>query len=166
MSRKFPKKVRKEFKRRQVAAEAFVEAWTTSGLSHSLITDYSCYLNCDEAKTYANLMRAFGYTETAEQIIADHSEDCDEPETHYPTDVWTVDVEAYSFGQPERYSWTLVVGAPHPNEAKEQAIDAVRAYLRREGLWIDGMYVFEREIVPGVPGSFALYDWTDLRKAA
>jgi hypothetical protein len=166
MSRKYPKKVRKAYAAKLKAADAFVEAWTTSGIASTLIHDYSCFFNCGEAKAYSDLMRSFGYTYTAEQIIADHSEDCDEPEIHYPTGVWTVDVEAYPFGQPERYSWTFAVEAPHPNDAREKAIGAARAHLRREGLWVDGMYVFEREINPGVPSSMALYTWTDLREAA
>ncbi|MFI0553447.1 hypothetical protein [Streptomyces scabiei] len=163
MSRKYPKKVRKEFKRKLAAAEAFVETWTNSGLSYSLITDYNCTLGCDEAKTYAELFRAFRYSNTAAQIIADHSEDCDYLTEHYDTDVWTVDVDAHGFQGQEPLSWTLVVNAERPNEAIGKAEDAARKHMEREGR--QG-YWLSSEVVPGVPASTALHTWTDLREAA
>ena len=171
MSRKYPKRVRKEFARRLKAAEAFVETWTNSGLASTLVTDYSCTLTCEEAKTYAGLMRAFGYNNTAAQIIADHSEDCDDLAVHFDTDVWTVDVEVNTFvpalkAEVRDLGWTLVVNAEHPNEAGNKAEEAVTAHMQEKGLLKAGMWVTAAEIKPGVPASMALYPWTDIRQAA
>ncbi|MFI2607741.1 hypothetical protein [Kitasatospora sp. NPDC018619] len=56
------------------AADAFVECWTDSGLASSLISDYTT-LCCDEAETYADVFRAFGYVNTADLIISGHADD-------------------------------------------------------------------------------------------
>ncbi|MFF8629706.1 hypothetical protein [Streptomyces werraensis] len=172
MSRKYPKKVRKEFARKLAAAEAFVETWTNTGLASSLITDYTCTLTCEEAKTYSALMRSFGYVNTASSIIADHCEDCDVPSEHFDTDVWTVDVGAMTFDPKLKQEvadlgWTLVLNAEHPREAEAKAEDAVRAHLHANGLTLKpGVFINVSEIKPGEPGSLALYDWIDMREAA
>ncbi|MEV3860691.1 hypothetical protein AB0J38_41080 [Streptomyces sp. NPDC050095] len=169
MSRKYPKKVRKEFKRKLAAAEAFVEAWTNSGLASTLITDYTCTLMCEEAKTFAGLMRSFGYHNTAAQIIADHCEDCDDLEYHFTTDVWTVDVEVQTFNPDlkaaaEDFAWTLVLNAERPNEARGKAEAAVTDHMKGQGLLKPGMFVTATDVRSGFPASTALYSWTDLRE--
>jgi hypothetical protein len=171
MSRKYPKRVRKEYARKLAAAEAFVKTWTNTGLASTLITDYSCTLTCEEAKAYADLMRSFRYPNTAAQIIADHCEDCDQPEEHFDTNVWTVDVEVNTFfpelkAEVEELGWTLVVNAEHPNEAGNRAEEAVTAHMQKEGLLKSGMWITSAEIKPGVPASTTLHAWSDIREDA
>jgi len=80
MSRKYTKAAKRRDRAQLAAAEAFVETWADSGLSYELIDGYTCTLGCDEAEAYAGIFRSFGYTSTADQIIADHAEydECDE----------------------------------------------------------------------------------------
>jgi hypothetical protein len=61
------------------AAEAFVEQWTDSQLAEELPWQFE--LTCSEAETFSELFRAFGYPNTADEIIADHAQanaDCSE----------------------------------------------------------------------------------------
>lgn len=162
MSRKYPKKVRKEFARKMKAAEAFVDAWTNSGLASSLITDYSCTLGCDEADTYSDLFRSFGYTWTADQILADHGEDCDTPHFHESKGVWTFTVEA-EFMDGEKDEWQIVADGSGA-DAECTATRFVRTKLQERGMRV--VWVTAVEVEAGAPSSTALYDWTDLRKTA
>jgi hypothetical protein len=162
MSRKYPKKVRQEFARKLKAADAFVDAWTTSGLAYDLIPNYDCTLGCEEAKTYADLFRVFEYTNTAEQILADHGESCETPHYHEPQGVWTFDLEA--FGRYRIGEWTVVADGKDGSEAEERAKEFVRNRLKDQ--YASYIRVEVQDVESGVPGSTALYSWTDLRKAA
>ncbi|WP_326827448.1 hypothetical protein [Streptomyces sp. NBC_01751] len=166
MSRKYPKKVRNEFKRKLAAADAFVEAWTTSELSYRLIPDYDCTLGCEEAMTYADLFKSFGYTNTAEQILADHGESCETPHYHEPQGVWTFDITAggpavENVDDPE---WTIVADGKDGAEAEDRALTFLKAQLKKK--YPGHLYLRVDDVESGVPGSFALYHWTDIRKAA
>jgi hypothetical protein len=166
MSRKYPKKVRNEFKRKLKAAEEFVESWTNSGLASTLITDYGCTLCCDEAEKYADLMRAFKYTETAEGILADHGEDCDTPHYHEPAGVWTFTIVAEGpavegIDEPE---WTIVSDGKDGAEAEDRATTFLRNQLKAK--YPGYLYLITAEVESGAPGSLTLYPWTDIRKAA
>ncbi|MFJ9900227.1 hypothetical protein ACIQPR_43555 [Streptomyces sp. NPDC091280] len=166
MSRKYPKKVRNQHRRRLAAADAFVESWTNSGLSHELITDYTCTLGCDEAITYSGLFRAYGYDGTAESILADHGEDCDNPHHHEPQGVWTFTIDAHGpavevIEDPE---WTVVADGKDGAEAEERATRFLRTQLKKQ--YPGYFYVRVIDVENGTPGSTALYAWTDIRKAA
>jgi hypothetical protein len=164
MSRKYPKKVRKEFKRQQAAAEAFVEMWTDTGLAWSLISDYSCTLTCGEAEKYADLMRAFKYTETAEGILADHGEDCDTPHYHAPQGVWTFTLQPGGNEAEGEGEYTVVADGKNGADAEERAKSFLRAHLKQKYktyFWVEVV-----EVENGAPGSLTLYNWTDIRKAA
>jgi hypothetical protein len=161
MSRKYPKKVRNEHKRKLKAADAFVRAWTESGLSSTLIHDYNCFLNCGEAESYSGLFRAYGAPDTAESILADHSEDCDTPHYHKAQGVWTFTVEAH-FASGESDEWTVVADGSG-EQAEDRAKQWVRDALRAQGAAV--MYVLASESGEGTPGSLPLYDWIDIRKA-
>ncbi|WP_435270949.1 hypothetical protein [Streptomyces sp. 1222.5] len=166
MSRKFPKKVRNEFKRQQAAAEAFVETWTDTGLAWSLITDYSCTLTCSEAEKFAGLMRAFKYTETAEGILADHGEDCDTPHYHQPQGVWTFTIEAHgpAVAGIEDAEWVIVADGKSGADAETRAETFLRNQLKKK--YPGHFYVTVNEVENGTPSSMALYPWTDIRLAA
>jgi hypothetical protein len=164
MSRKYPKKVRKEYAAKLKAADAFVEAWTDSGLAWSLITDYSCTLNCGEAETFADLMRAFKYTETAEGILADHGEDCDTPHYHASQGVWTFTLQPGGNEADGEGEYTVVADGKNGADAEDRAKEFLRAHLKQRYktyFWIEVV-----EVEDGTPGSTALYSWTDMRKAA
>jgi hypothetical protein len=164
MSRKYPKKVRKEYAAKLKAADAFVEAWTTSGLAWSLITDYSCTLNCGEAETFADLMRTFKYTETAEGILADHGEDCDTPHYHAPQGVWTFTLQPGGNEADGEEEYTIVADGKNGADAEDRAKGFLRAHLKQKYktyFWIEVV-----EVEDGAPGSTTLYSWTDMRKAA
>ncbi|MFF1908594.1 hypothetical protein [Kitasatospora sp. NPDC058218] len=75
------------------AANAFVEAWTTSGLAYELVGYYDCTLTCSEAESMADLFRAFGYENTADDIIASHSESDECGDSHHSCDDCTSDDE-------------------------------------------------------------------------
>lgn len=160
MSRKYPKKDRKQHKARLAAAAAFVEAWTTSELSYNLIPVHHCPLNCAEAETYAGLFRAYDYPNTADQILEDHGETCDGP---HASQVWQVDIEACGV-EPDA-SWTIVADGKRRSEAETRAKEWLRRHLR-------GKFAgrrFELTVMDtslGVPSPTALYSWVDLRKAA
>ncbi|MFI8815704.1 MULTISPECIES: hypothetical protein [unclassified Streptomyces] len=163
MSRKYPKKVRKEFARRLKAAEAFVEAWTTSELSYSLIPDYDCTLGCEEAMTYAGLFRAFGYPETAEQILADHRESCISQHFHEGPGVWTFGISVGGTDVPAGTEYTIVAGGKNGAEAEDRAREFLHRKVREEYPFY---YIEVEDVEVGVPGSTALYAWTDIREAA
>ncbi|MER6102422.1 hypothetical protein ABT115_08845 [Streptomyces sp. NPDC001832] len=168
MSRKYPKKVRKEYAAKLKAAEAFVESWTTSELSHNLIKDYDCVLGCEEAKTYAGLFRTFGYPNTAEQILADHGEGCENPHYHEPQGVWTFTIRVggpavKEIGEPDP-AWTIVADGKNGEEAEERATEFLRRKIKEE--YSAFFYIEVDEVENGVPGSTALYSWTDIREAA
>ncbi|MEV5677437.1 hypothetical protein [Streptomyces sp. NPDC052179] len=164
MSRKYPKKYRKEQAAKLKAAEAFVESWTTSGLASTLIPDYSCTLGCEEAITYGALMRAFGYPSTAETILADHGEDCDTPHYHECGGVWTFTLQPEGVAE-EEGGYTIVADGANGAEAEDRAREFLRSELKAKYrsyyYWIN-----VEEVESGVPSSTALYSWTDIRKAA
>lgn len=156
------RKNKKLRKKRLAAAEAFVEAWTDSGLAYNLIPDYGCTLGCSEAKTYAGLLRAFGYENTADQILADHGEDCDNPHYHEPNNVWTFTLEAKGVNVEEDASWVIVADGKDGQEAEGRAWKYLTDQLQKE---IEGYFwVRVIDVASGVPGSLALYSWTDIRK--
>jgi hypothetical protein len=62
-------------------ARTFAETW--ADLLTSLPDDYTCHLNCAEADTAAELLRAFGYEETAASLIRAHAEHDEPGETHH-----------------------------------------------------------------------------------
>jgi hypothetical protein len=162
MSRKYPKKVRNEFKRKLKAADAFVETWTNSGLADSLIVDYDCTLGCEEANTYSGLMRAFGYVNHAESIIADHGEDCDHPHAHDFRGVYTFSFDSRLI---ESDGWTIVMDGKNGLDAETQARDFLADALRKAhrkffGSWTDIDLI---DVESGVPSCMALYSWTDAR---
>lgn len=160
MSRKHPKKVRKLYQARLKAAEAFVESWTTSELSYSLIPDYECTLTCENATTYAGLFRAFGYTNTAETILADHGEDCDNPHYHQPQGVWTFTIEV--FGRYHIGEWVVVADGKNGAEAEERATEYLRNKLK--DMYVSQLRFRVNNIESGIPTSTALYNWTDIRE--
>jgi hypothetical protein len=163
MSRKYPRKVRKQYQARLKAAEAFVESWTTSGLAWSLITDYSCTLGCEEAETFAGLFRSFGYDNTAETILADHGEDCDTPHYHSPQDVWTFTLLVFVR---DSYiaEWAIVADGKNGMEAEERAKGFLRNSLKPK---YEGYIRVEvGEVESGVPAPTALYSWTDIREGS
>jgi hypothetical protein len=162
MSRKYPKKVRKEFAAKLKAAEAFVESWTTSELAALLITDYGCTLGCQDAKTFAGIFSAFGYPNYAECILADHGEDCDNPHYHEPQGVWTFDLTA--FGRYRIGDWTVVADGKDGADAEERAKEFVRNRLKDQ--YASPIHVRVNDVENGTPSSMALYNWTDIRKAA
>lgn len=167
MSRKYPKKTRKQFAAQHKAAEAFVEMWTDSGLASELITDYDCTLTCGEANAFAALMRSFNYENTADQIIADHAEDDDcGAEHHTQCKVWTFTFELK--GYKDESSWTIVADGTDQQDAEKGARSALRKGLKKK---IPDEFEFARawsyvslwEAEFGVPTSTALYTWTDAR---
>lgn len=66
---------------RFAASEAFVECW--ADLLMSLPDDYACHMTCIEANLAADLLRAFGMTEHAEELIVAHAEHDEEGDLHY-----------------------------------------------------------------------------------
>ncbi|WP_433332479.1 hypothetical protein [Spirillospora sp. CA-294931] len=63
------------------AARDFVEVWAEE--AQTLPCDYGCTMTCSEAETLAILLRAFGKTEVADSMLAEHAE-YDEPgDMHY-----------------------------------------------------------------------------------
>ncbi|MFF4245206.1 hypothetical protein ACFYY2_12115 [Streptomyces sp. NPDC001822] len=164
MSRKYPKKFRKEQAEKLKAADAFTDAWMTSGLAYSLISDYSCTLTCEEAMTYACIFRAFKYPDTAEQILADHGEDCDNPHYHEDQGVWTFTLQPGGNEADGEGEYTIVADGRDGSDAEERAKEFLRRKLKQKYktyFWID-----VQEVEAGVPGSTALYSWTDIREAA
>ncbi|MGW5773135.1 hypothetical protein ACWEVY_28785 [Streptomyces longwoodensis] len=166
MSRKYPKRVRKELQRQQAAAAAFVKEWTHSGLASGLIDDYSCTLTCGEAETYSGLFRSFGYHGTADSILADHGEDCDTPHYHAKNGVWTFTIAACgpAVAEVEDPEWVIVADGKNGAEAEDRAESFLRRQLAQK--YPGYFYVSTAEVEDGVPSSTALYHWIDLRKAA
>ncbi|MVO87448.1 hypothetical protein GPA10_22455 [Streptomyces sp. p1417] len=163
MSRKYPKKIRKEFKRKLAAAEEFVEVWMNTGLSSSLITDYSCTLTCAEADTYAGIFKEFGHPDTAATILADHGEDCDSPHFHEPRGVWTFEIEANgrAVDHLDNPTWTVVADGENGARAECRALEFLRKELRKE--YTHDFWFWVQEAESGVPGSTAIYSWLDAR---
>ncbi|WP_328377062.1 hypothetical protein OHB13_11970 [Streptomyces sp. NBC_00440] len=164
MSRKYPKKVRKEFARKLAAADAFVDAWTTSGMASTLIPDYDCPLGCSDAMTFAALLRAFGYVNTAEEILADHGEDCDYPHYHVGRGVWTFTLQPGGYDAESEGEYTVVADGESGAHAEFQATEFLRRKLKER--YKTPVWIRVEEVESGVPASTALYAWTDLRKAA
>ncbi|WP_340376625.1 hypothetical protein U5640_16905 [Streptomyces sp. SS7] len=161
MSRKYPKRVRKELGRKLAAAEAFVEAVTTSGCA----ADIEFY-SCEDAERYAAMLRVFGYVNYAEDAIADHKTECAEPHRHQLDGVWTFDIRAGgpAFDGVEDPEWTVVADGKNGAEAEGRAKLFVEAELKkRHSLYF---WLTVTEVENGVPSPLALYDWTDIRKAA
>ncbi|MFJ7329008.1 hypothetical protein ACIQVN_22550 [Streptomyces cyaneofuscatus] len=164
MSRKYPKKFRKEQAAKLKAAEEFTDAWMTSGLSYNLLPDYDVALGCEEAETYAGLFNAFKYPNTAEQILADHSEGCCQPHYHAGKGVWTFVVSARGANAPTDTEYTIVADGPDGLAAEIRAEEFVLGELREKfGPYV---HVLTEDVTEGVPGSTALYAWTDIRKVA
>lgn len=159
MSRKFTKAMKRQMALRLQVAEAFVEAWTTSGLAATLAVDYDCTFGCENAKTFASLMKTFGYPSTAETILADHGEDCDNPHYHEPQGVWTFSLTAY--GRYRIGEWTIVADGKDGEEAEERAKEFVRSRLKDQ--YVSHIRVVVDEVENGVPSSTALYSWNDIR---
>jgi hypothetical protein len=63
------------------AAATFVEVWAE--LLPALPDDYTCHLNCAEADTAAELLRAFGHTEAAASLMKAHAEHDDPGDAHW-----------------------------------------------------------------------------------
>ncbi|MDI3386921.1 hypothetical protein QIS99_12015 [Streptomyces sp. B-S-A8] len=63
------------------AATAFVDAW--QHLAPTLTYDYECHLQCSEANTLAELFRAFGRQDVADEVIAAHAEHDEPGDSHY-----------------------------------------------------------------------------------
>lgn len=163
MSRKYPKKFRKEQAAKLKAAEAFTDAWMTSGLAYTLITDYSCTLTCDEAETYAGIFRAFMYPDTSEQILADHGEDCDSPHYHAGQGVWTFTLQPGGNEADGEGEYTIVADGKDGSDAEERAKEFLRRELQKK--YSTYFYIRVEEVEAGVPGSTALYSWSDIREA-
>ncbi|MFF9649708.1 hypothetical protein [Streptomyces sp. NPDC014622] len=165
MSRKYPKKFRKEQARKLKAAEAFVEAWATSELASNLITDYDCQIGCEEANTFADLLRSFRYVITADQILADHGEYCEYPHAHDFRGVYTFSFDSRLI---ESDGWTIVANGKDGLDAESKARDFLADRLREAhgkffGPWTDINLI---DVESGVPGSTALYSWTDIREVS
>ncbi|MFJ5066498.1 hypothetical protein ACIQC7_08785 [Kitasatospora sp. NPDC088556] len=56
------------------AADAFVETWTDSGLAWTFLGNLDTTLSCREAEAIAELFHAFGYVNTAADIISEHAD--------------------------------------------------------------------------------------------
>lgn len=146
-------------KKQLAAAEAFVDAWITSGLAYTLISDYNCTLGCEEAETLAGLFRAFKYQNTATSILEDHSEADECGNQHHLCSSWTFDVVLIEVKGGE---YTIVADGDDVKEAEAKA----RAYMRGliEENWPGrdvGVILSGAEL--GAPGETSLYAWIDAR---
>lgn len=164
MSRKYPKKFRKEQAAKLKAAAAFTDAWMTSGLSYNLLPDYDISLGCEEAETYAELFHAFNYPHTGEQILADHRQGCCHPHYHGGKGVWTFVISARGTDIPADTEYTIVADGPDGVAAEIRAEDFLLGELRDK--FGPGVHVLTEDVEEGVPASTALYAWTDIRKAS
>lgn len=164
MSRKYPKKVRKEFQRKLKAADAFVDSWTTSELPSNLGGDYGCYLTCTEAETFAELLRAFRYPNTAAEVLSNHAQNCETPHHHKGQGVWTFTISVGGDGVPDDTEYIVVADGKNGEEAEERATEYFRPRCRRQ--YGPFAYIDVSEVEDGIPSSTALYSWIDLRKAA
>ncbi|MFC9591544.1 hypothetical protein ACFTUC_17360 [Streptomyces sp. NPDC056944] len=165
MSRKYPKRVRKEFARKLKAAEAFTDRWMTTGLAYSLISDYDCTLTCGEAETMADLFRIFQYPDTAEQILSDHGEDCDTRHYHEKRGAWTFTFQVKASGWKvgdEFPEYTVVANGADGGEAEARAEKQLRKLLVPEHKHYFWTELLEAET--GIPSSTALYSWIDARE--
>ncbi|MFB6654856.1 hypothetical protein ACFCZ4_06735 [Streptomyces microflavus] len=164
MSRKYPKKFRKEQAVKLKAAEEFTDAWMTSGLAYNLLPDYDIALGCEEAEAYAKLFDAFNHASTAERVLADHKEGCCHPHYHDGKGVWTFVISARGANLPADTEYTIVADGPDGVSAEIRAEDFLLGELRKNfGPFV---HVLTEDVENGVPGSTALYSWTDIRKAA
>jgi hypothetical protein len=146
-------------KKQLAAAAAFVDAWTTSGLAYSLISDYGCTLTCEEAESMAGLFRAFQYPNTADSIVEEHSEVDQCGDTHHQCPSWTFDVALVGVKGGE---FTIVADGYDVKEAEAKA----RAHMhglaeqnwpgREVGVILTGAD-------EGAPGETSLYSWIDAR---
>ncbi|MGW3063862.1 hypothetical protein ACWDA8_10150 [Streptomyces sp. NPDC001130] len=159
MSRKYPKKVRKEFARKLATAEAFVESVTTSGTAGDVELG-----NCGDAESYAALLRAFGYTNYADDAMGNHKVDCIELHRHDFDGVWTFDFNIHGPQVPEDTSYTVVMDGATGAAAEDAARDLIREGFRKKHLGY--FWVTLAEVEPGIPAPTALYSWIDGRKAA
>jgi hypothetical protein len=146
-------------KKQLAAAAAFVDAWTTSGLAYSLISDYNCTLTCEEADTMAGLFRAFHYPSTAEGIVEEHSETDECGNLHHECPAWTFDVALVGVKGGE---FTIVADGDDVQGAEANA----RAHMR--GLVEENWPGREVGVIltgadEGAPGETSLYSWIDAR---
>jgi hypothetical protein len=146
-------------KKQLAAAAAFVDAWTTSGLAYSLISDYDCTLTCEEAESMAGLFRAFRYSNTAASIIEEHSEHDECGNLHHQCPSWTFDGALIGVNGSE---FTIVADGEDVQEAEANA----RAYMR--GLAEQNWPGREVGVIltgadEGAPGETSLYSWIDAR---
>ncbi|MGW1231405.1 hypothetical protein [Streptomyces californicus] len=162
MSRKYPKKFRKEQAAKLRAAEKFTDAWMTSGLAYELLQNYDMTLGCEEAETYAELFNAFKYPHTAEQVLADHREGCCQPHFHGGKGVWTFVISVRGADVPADTEYTIVADGPNGVAAEIRAEEFILGELRQEfGPFV---HVLTEDVEEGVPSSTALFAWTDIRK--
>ncbi|MDI3407957.1 hypothetical protein [Streptomyces cavernicola] len=62
-------------------ATVFVDAW--QHLAPTLTYDYDCHLQCSEADALAELFRAFGHQDIADEVIAAHAAHDEPGDSHY-----------------------------------------------------------------------------------
>lgn len=146
-------------KKQLAAAEAFVDAWITSGLAYTLISDYNCTLGCEEAETMAGLFRAFKYQNTATSILEDHSEADECGNQHHLCTSWTFDVALVGVKDGE---FAIVSDGYDVQEAEAKA----RAHMRglAEESWPGrdvGVILTGADL--GAPSETSLYYWIDAR---
>ncbi|MGW2710746.1 hypothetical protein ACWC4J_17400 [Streptomyces sp. NPDC001356] len=161
MSRKYPKKVRKEYAAKLKAAEAFVESVTTSGAASDVELG-----NCNDAETYAALLRAFGYTNYAEDAIGNHKVECDDQHRHEPDGVWEFDFNVYGPNIPPDTSYTVVMDGKTGAEAEDAARDLLRRLYQQENPSHGYFWLTLVDVERGAPATACLYSWIDGRKAA
>ncbi|NEB42564.1 hypothetical protein [Streptomyces sp. SID14515] len=162
MSRKCPKKFRKEQAAKLRAAEAFTDAWMTSGLAYNLLPDYGIQLGCEEAETYAELFHAFKFPHTGEQIIADHRQGCCHPHYHAGKGTWTFVISVKGASVPADTEYTIVADGPTGAAAEIRAEEYLLGEMRKK--FGPLVHVLTEDVEEGVPASIALFSWTDIRK--
>ncbi|MFG3582541.1 hypothetical protein [Streptomyces sp. NPDC047990] len=165
MSRKYPKKWKRERETRLKAAEAFVEEWTNTGLASSFAHDYDCTFNCAEAETYGDLLRSFGYPSTAEDMMEGHLNDCDEKFRHEKNGAWTFTYVVQGPEIPKDTEYTVAMRGATGSEA-DKAAEALLRKLYKASNPGKYFYLVLAEVEAGVPGPLALYPWIDGRDLA
>ncbi|MEU6765923.1 hypothetical protein ABZ916_25835 [Streptomyces sp. NPDC046853] len=155
MSRKYPKRLRREQAARLAAAEEFAEEWAKSELEA---------FGCGETKALLGILRAFGKTQAADDVFATHLTDCQYPHYHEPYGTWTFSIEAHGseFGPDD--VWDIASDGVNGEIAERRAVEWLEEQLKKRSRFYFTLSVCEVEF--GAPSSMALYNWIDLRSAA